>query len=51
MIAPLLWLCSSEANGVTGARYVGKMWNAALRPAEAARGALEAPVLRAPDRD
>ena len=51
MIAPLLWLCSTEADAVTGARYVGKMWNAALWPAEAARGALEPPVLRTPDRD
>jgi len=51
MIAPLLWLCSREADGVTAARYVGKLWNDGLPPAEAARGALEPPVLRAPDRD
>jgi NAD(P)-dependent dehydrogenase (short-subunit alcohol dehydrogenase family) len=51
MIAPLLWLCSHEADAVTGARYVGKLWDHALPPADAARGALEPPVLRAPDRD
>lgn len=51
MIAPLLWLCSPEADGVTGARYVGKLWDQSLAPAEAARGALEPPVLRTPDRD
>ncbi len=51
MIAPLLWLCSTEANSVTGARYVGKLWDEALPPAEAARGALEPPVLRTPDID
>ncbi len=51
MIAPLLWLCSPEADEITGARYVGKLWNEALPPADAARGALEPPVLRTPDRD
>ncbi len=51
MIAPLLWLCSTQADAVTGARYVGKMWNPALAPEDAACGALEPPVLRAPDRD
>lgn len=51
MIAPLLWLCSREADKVTGARYVGKLWNEALPPTEAARHALEPPVLRPADRD
>ncbi len=51
MIAPLLWLCSSEADGVTAARYVGKLWDDRLPPSQAARGALEPPVLRTPDRD
>ena len=51
MIAPLLWLCSQEADAITGARFVGKLWNKALDPAEAARAALEPPVLRTPDRD
>ena len=48
MIAPLLWLCSSEADGVSAARYVGKLWDDGLPPAQAARGALEPPVLRTP---
>jgi hypothetical protein len=51
MIAPLLWLCSTEADGITAARYVGKLWDESLPPARAARGALEAPVFRTPDRD
>ena len=51
MIAPLLWLCSAEADAVTGARYVGKLWDQSLAPADAARRALEPPVLRTPDRD
>jgi len=46
MAAPLLWLCSREADAVTGGRYVGKLWNEALPPAEAAALAREAPVLR-----
>ncbi len=48
MIAPILWLASTLSDGVTGARYVGKNWNEALPPGEAAAGALEAPVLRPP---
>lgn len=51
MIAPLLWLCCADADQVTGARYVGKLWDPALAPAEAARHAREASVLRPPDRD
>jgi len=46
MVPPLLWLASTQADGVTGARYVGKLWDPALPPAEAAQAALEAPVLR-----
>ena len=48
MIAPLLWLCSPEADAITAARYVGRLWNTSLPPSEAARGALEPPVLRDP---
>lgn len=51
MIAPLLWLCSREADAVTGARYVGKLWDGSVSPGEAARRALEPPVLRTPDHD
>jgi 3-oxoacyl-[acyl-carrier protein] reductase len=46
----LLWLASPQSDGTTGRRYVGKNWNPALSPKEAAAGALEAPVLRTPDR-
>ena len=49
MVPPLLWLASTESDGVTGARYVGKLWDPALAPAEAAKAALEAPVLRRPE--
>lgn len=50
MNAALVWLASSLSDGVTGKRYVGKEWNAALPAHEAAAGALEPPVLRTPDR-
>lgn len=46
MVPPLLWLCSTEADSVTAARYVGRLWDASLPPSKAAEGALEAPVLR-----
>ena len=36
MIPPLLWLVSEAANGVTGARFDAKLWDAALPPGEAA---------------
>ena len=49
MAAPLLWLVSSEADGVTGKRFVANRWNESLPPADAAKAALEAPVLRAPE--
>lgn len=48
MIAPLLWLCSPEADGVNASRYVGRLWDTSMPPAEAAKGALELPVLRDP---
>jgi NAD(P)-dependent dehydrogenase (short-subunit alcohol dehydrogenase family) len=43
MTYPLLWLCSTEADGVTGKRYVAARWNPAL-PVETARSASEAPI-------
>jgi 3-oxoacyl-[acyl-carrier protein] reductase len=49
MIPPLLWLASPLSDGVTGARFVGKLWDASLRAEEAAARAREAPVLRQPD--
>ena len=45
----LIWLASPLSDGKTGGRYVGKLWNPDLAPEEAARRALEQPVLRRPD--
>ncbi len=42
-----VWLASDLSDGQTGGRYVGKLWNAALPPSEAAARCLEPPVLRA----
>lgn len=36
MVPPLLWLVSEEAGGVTGARFVAKLWDSSLPPAQAA---------------
>jgi len=43
MTHPLLWLCSTQADRVTGKRYVAAKWDAAA-PVEAARAASEAPI-------
>lgn len=51
MIAPLLWLVSTTADGITGGRFVGKNWDPALPAAAAAQAAREAPVLLAPPPD
>jgi 3-oxoacyl-[acyl-carrier protein] reductase len=48
MIAPILWLASNLSDGVTGARFVGKLWDPDAPPAQAAVAAREAPVLRIP---
>jgi 3-oxoacyl-[acyl-carrier protein] reductase len=45
MVPPILWLASRLSDGVTGARFVGKLWDDALPPAEAAAKAREASVL------
>jgi 3-oxoacyl-[acyl-carrier protein] reductase len=45
MVPPVLWLASRLSDGVTGARFVGKLWDDALPPADAAAKAREAPVL------
>ena len=37
MVAPVLWLCSDAADGVTGNRYVAAHWDPARRPEEAER--------------
>ncbi|MGE5537287.1 MAG: SDR family NAD(P)-dependent oxidoreductase [Gemmatimonas sp.] len=42
----VVWLASPRSDGHTGERYVGKLWDPALPPDQAAAGALEPPVLR-----
>lgn len=49
MVAPLIWLASTLSDGVTGARFVGKLWDETLPVSEAAVRAREAPVLRPPE--
>jgi NAD(P)-dependent dehydrogenase (short-subunit alcohol dehydrogenase family) len=44
----VVWLASNLSDGHTGERYVGKLWDKTKSAAEAARGAVEAPVLRTP---
>ncbi|HTI87219.1 MAG TPA: SDR family oxidoreductase [Alphaproteobacteria bacterium] len=46
----VVWLASPLSDGHTGERFVGKLWDASKSPEEAARGALEPPVLRTPDK-
>jgi NAD(P)-dependent dehydrogenase (short-subunit alcohol dehydrogenase family) len=43
MTYPLLWLCSTDADGVTGKRYVAAHWAERASP-EVARAASEAPI-------
>jgi NAD(P)-dependent dehydrogenase (short-subunit alcohol dehydrogenase family) len=45
MAPPILWLASPMSDGVTGARFVGKLWDDALPPNEAATKAREPSVL------
>lgn len=49
MIAPMLWLASNLSDGVTGHRYVGKLWPPDMDVDEARVQAIEPPVLRAPE--
>jgi NAD(P)-dependent dehydrogenase (short-subunit alcohol dehydrogenase family) len=39
MVAPLIWLCSSAADGVNGQRFIGMRWDKNLPPEEAAKNA------------
>jgi NAD(P)-dependent dehydrogenase (short-subunit alcohol dehydrogenase family) len=39
MVPPLVWLASTESDGVTGRRFIGAQWDAALDPAAAAEKA------------
>ena len=43
MAPPMLWLCTREADAVTGKRYIAANWDDALSP-EAARRATESPI-------
>lgn len=36
MRAPILWLCSDDSNNHTGERYIARLWDDTLPPAEAA---------------
>jgi 3-oxoacyl-[acyl-carrier protein] reductase len=50
MEAPVKWLASSLSDGVTGKRFVGKLWKLDADIREAQQAALEASVLLPPDR-
>ena len=39
MVAPIQWLMSRHSDGVTGRRFIGKNWDPALDPAQAAAAA------------
>jgi NAD(P)-dependent dehydrogenase (short-subunit alcohol dehydrogenase family) len=39
MVAPLVWLCSNESDGVNGQRFIGARWDKNLSAAEAAKKA------------
>ena len=45
MVPPVVWLASRLSDGVTGARFVGKLWDDTLPPGDAAMKAREVPVL------
>jgi 3-oxoacyl-[acyl-carrier protein] reductase len=45
MAPPILWLASRMSDGITGARFVGKLWDDTLPPSEAALKAREPSVL------
>ena len=39
MAAPIVWLMSRQSDGITGRRFIGKMWDPALDPRDAAQRA------------
>jgi 3-oxoacyl-[acyl-carrier protein] reductase len=45
MVKPIIWLAARLSDGVTGARFVGKLWDETLPPSDAAAKAREASVL------
>ncbi|KAA3511638.1 MULTISPECIES: SDR family NAD(P)-dependent oxidoreductase [Agrobacterium] len=42
----ILWLCADQSNGQTGGRYIARLWDDNLAPAEAAEAARSAPVAK-----
>jgi len=42
----LIWLASTQSDGVTGCRFVGNKWDSLLPPVQAAQAAREEPVFR-----
>jgi NAD(P)-dependent dehydrogenase (short-subunit alcohol dehydrogenase family) len=45
MVAPIVWLASPLSDGITSARFVGKLWDERLPPSQAAAKAREPSVL------
>jgi NAD(P)-dependent dehydrogenase (short-subunit alcohol dehydrogenase family) len=43
MVPPIVWLCSADANTVTGKRYVAAMWRDG-QPVAVNRAVAEAPI-------
>ena len=39
MVAPLIWLCSADSDGINGLRFIAMRWDDSLPPAEAAKKA------------
>jgi NAD(P)-dependent dehydrogenase (short-subunit alcohol dehydrogenase family) len=39
MVTPLIWLCSSDSDGINGQRFIAMRWDDSLPPAEAAKKA------------
>ena len=46
MVPPAVWLSSDLSDGHTGERYVGRLWDTSLPPAEAAKKAQEPSAIR-----
>lgn len=51
MVPCALWLVSSAGDQVTGCRYIGNRWDAALAPDAAAEGCREPAIFPAPQRE
>jgi 3-oxoacyl-[acyl-carrier protein] reductase len=46
MVPGVLWLCADDSNGATGGRYVARLWDSDLPPAQAAQKARARSVYR-----